>query len=248
MKKTLSIALVALMAITTASAQSSGSKWTLNTRAWTTNYWTNILYSAARGTVIFFTTDYDTDEMRTLQRIIPNCDLVFPVGIEKEGFADPNDIYGPYHYAFGNPFKNVGDFGMGLDLSWRPSVLGFYVGGFFKSQEIVFKTDDSHLRGFYFQPRAGITLGRNKTSLEAGVFYDKTFGCWSNAFDTETSMLSDGLGLDVALTYFTFQGSQFIIQFSMPFHNFLNEKYSDGRFEGMHRRVGYIMLTQRIQL
>lgn len=248
MKKTLSIALVALMAISTASAQSSESQWTLNTRAWTTNYWTDIIYSAARGTVIFLTTEYGSDDMRTLERIIPNSGLVFPVGIEKAGFADPNDIYGPYHYAFGNPFKNVGDFGMGIDLSWRPSFVGVYAGGYFKSQEIVFNNDDSHLRGFYFQPRAGLVFGRNKTSIEAGVFYDKTFGCWSNAFDTETTMLSDGLGLDVALNYFSFSGTQFIIQFSMPFHNFLNDKYPDGRFEGMHRRVGYIMLTQRITL
>ena len=50
--------------------------------------------------------------------------------------------------------------------------MGLYLGAFYKSQEIVFKTNDDHLRAFYFQPRAGLVFGRQKASLEAGVYYD----------------------------------------------------------------------------
>jgi len=246
MKKLLSIVLVTFMAITSLSAQSDKSAWTFNTRAWSTNYWTTLIYDAARSTLVVVTTENDSKEKKTLERIVPGADLVFPIGIEKEGFASPADIRGPYYYAFGNPFKHVGDFGMGIDASWSPSIIGAYAGIYFKSQEIVFEEGDNHLRGFYLQPRAGIVLGRKSTAIEAGVFYDKTFGCWSNAFDTQTDMLSDGLGLDVALTYTLTSNNRFSILFSMPFHNFLNENHPSGLFTGMHRRVGYIMLTQRI--
>lgn len=246
MKKSLSIVLVALIAISTASAQDSRNIWTLNTRAWCTNYWTSLIYGAARSTVVVLTSTENSDDAQTLERIIPSADLVFPIGIEKAGFTDQNDIQGPYYYAFGNPFLHIGDFAVGLDASCQPSVVGFYAGAYFKSQEIVFKEGDSHLRAFYAQPRAGIVLGRERAAVEAGVFYDKTIGCYSTPGDATKAWFSDGLGLDIALSFSLTGKSHSLIQFSMPFHNFLNE--NAGMFEGLHRRVGYIMFTERINL
>lgn len=249
MKKTLSIVIMAVMLFTTASAQTDESAWTLNTRAWCTNYWTSLIYGAARSAVVYFVSDDDdlSDGMEptAVDRILPSADLVFPIGIEKTGFEGGADIQNPYYYAFGHPFKHLGDYAVGFDVSWTPTTVGLYAGAYYKSQEIVFKTNDDHLRGYYIQPRAGIILGRNKATLEAGVFYDKTIGAGGN-FNAEKTMLSDGLGLDIAVSFTHSGKSRSIIQFSMPFHNFLNENHSSGLFKDMHRRVGYIMLTRRI--
>lgn len=248
MKKILSFVVVAFMAITSVSAQSA---WTFNTRSWCTNYWTMLIYEAARSTVVVLTEgDEDNGDAQTLERIIPDCDLVFPVGIEKAGFADPNDIRGPYYYAFGTPFKHVGDFAVGIDASWTPTAVGLYLGAFYKSQELVFKTNDDHLRAFYFQPRAGLVFGRQKASIEAGVYYDmpiSAYGTPGSAYaDAEKTMFAEGLGLDFALSFNIIDNNRTLIQFSMPLHNFLNENHPSNLLTGLHRRVGYIMLTQRI--
>jgi len=247
MKKTLSIVAVALMAITSVSAQSA---WTFNTRSWCTNYWTMLIYDAARSTVVVLTEGDDKDDAQTFKRLVPDCDLVFPVSIENAGFAAPYDIQNPYYYAFGTPFKHVGDFAVGIDASWTPSVVGLYLGAFYKSQELVFQPNDDHLRAFYFQPRAGLVFGRQTAALEAGVYYDmplSAYGTPGSAFaDAEKTMFADGLGLDFALSLSIIDNNRTLIQFSMPLHNFLNENYPGNRFTGMHRRVGYIMLTQRI--
>ena len=150
MKKALLIVAMAVIMATGASAQETKkptkSQFTINTRAWSTNYWSTLLYNIA----------------------------AFPIGMGKEGFADPNDIYGPYHRAFGTPFKRLGDFSIGLDASWVPSIVGVYAGAYYKSQEICFMANDQNLRGNYFQPRAGLVIGGQRTALEAGVFYDFT--------------------------------------------------------------------------
>ena len=247
MKKTLSIVLTTLMALGTATAQTDGSTWTLNSRAWSTNYWTTLIYSTARSTVVVLTTPDDSADAQTLERILPSGDLVFPIGLAKTGFTELNDIQNPYYYAFGTPFLHVGDFAVGVDASWLPTVVGLYAGAYFKSQEIVFKQVDDHLRAFYIQPRAGIVIGRQAASFEAGVYYDKTVGYYSTREGIDNSCFSDGLGLDVAFSVFLSGKSSTVIQYSMPFHNFLNPGHPSGAFEGMDRRVGYIMLTHRIK-
>ena len=40
---------------------------------------------------------------------------------------------------------------------------------------------------------------------------------------------------------------QTLIAFMLPLHNFLNEDYGGGIFNGIKRRVGYIILTERIE-
>ena len=168
----------------------------------------------------------------------------------KEGFASPNDIYGPYHRAFGTPFKRLGDFSIGLDASWVPSIVGVYAGAYYKSQEICFMANDQNLRGNYFQPRAGLVIGGQRTALEAGVFYDFTVGCTgtSQVFGTPNKdMIASGLGLDFAISYANNANSRkVLLMFSMPLHNFLNEDYTGGMLKGKVRKVGYLMLTHRI--
>ena len=221
------------------------SNFTLNTRAWSTNYFTTILYGIANGAVGYFLISDTTDRL-TYSRIIPSSDLVFPIGIEKKGFED-NDIFGPYHRAFKNPFTRPGDFGVGLDASWRPTFFGLYAGAYFKSQEICFKANDDNLRSFYFQPRAGIIIG-GKNAIEAGVYYDMVVGAGGRYPGVEKDMFSNGLGLDFAFSRKSSNKHQTIIAFMLPLHNFLNENYAKGdlNFNGMKRRVGYIMLTERI--
>jgi len=240
MKKFLTIAVMAVMLTAPASAQEKDSQWTLNTRAWCTNYFTTVLYNLAQFTVSEFVFNGNEKDSLLVERIVPNADLVFPVGMGKEGI----NCYGPYHYAFGNPFKHIGDYAIGLDASFRPSFLGFYAGAYFKSQEVVEKSSKDNIRGFYFQPRAGITLG-DKHAFEAGVFYDIVTGCGGSRADVKKDMLKGGLGLDFALSAKSKSGkSMAILQFSMPLHNF----FDTDEVPGCKRKVGYIMLTRRVIL
>ena len=245
MKKVLlTVALAAMLTFGTVFS-AFGQSWTFNTRVWSTNYFTTLIYDAAQATTVFLTTGSDTKESNALSAILPNSDLVFPVGIQKEGFGE-HDICGPYRSAFRNPFKYVGDFAIGLDASWMPSVVGLYGGTFFKSQEVWFKDPEKNLRGFYFQPRGGLCLGGKKGTIEGGVFYDMVVGCGGSVEDINKDRLLSGLGLDFALSWNVNGHHKTMAQFSMPLHNFFNEEYTGQG--GMKRRVGYIMLTHRIVL
>ena len=262
MKKIILLVALTVIMTTKASAQSYDSDWTLNTRLWTTNYFAASLYDLAEGLVKAFAFEGNKKDSILADRIIPDCDLIFPIGLQKKGFEGAGDIYGPYHYAFGNPFKHIGDYSVGLDVSYHPSVVGAYAGAYFKSQEIVFKSTDDNLRGFYFQPRAGLIFGNRQHSFEAGVFYDVLTGCggsWEirsiyneylmSPIEPEKDMLEGGLGLDFAFSTTDKAGIyKTSLQFSMPLHNFINEDYHNGLFHGLKRRVGYISLTQRIRL
>lgn len=249
MKKSLSIVILAVALAGSISAQNPKSPFTLNTRAWSTNYWTTILYNLADGIVTHFAFDGNSTDSLIAEVIIPNADLVFPVGMQKSGFGTANDIYGPYHRAFSNPFKRPGDFGIGLDASWKPSTIGLYVGAYYKSQEICFMANDDNLRGFYFQPRAGVVLGGKKNAIEAGVFYDQVVGCGGTWEPRSKDMLQGGWGLDFALSRTVAKGRQkTMLMFSMPLHNFFNPDYPGGGQKNLNRRVGYIMLTHRVVL
>lgn len=244
------MALLALMTVTTASAQSDDSQWTLNTRAWSTNYFTTMIGAAANFLITGVILDSNGPDSVTIDRIVPLPALVFPVGMKKDGFDEPYNIYGPYHRAFSNPFKHIGDYAVGLDISYQPSVIGFYAGAYFKSQEIVYKNeprDGDNIRGFYFQPRAGLSFGGTKSTFEAGIFYDIPTGCTSTGpVNPDKNILKEGLGLDFAFTNFDKNDpSSLTLQFSMPLHDMFKENCGPGFGK---RRVGYIMLTRRIKL
>ena len=257
MRKIFIVVVMAMMMSANVIAQNTNGKWTLNTRAWTTNYFTNLIFNGI-GTVLeefIYDDEEQKDESQIINATIPDFDLVFPIGMGKKGFGELNNIYGPYHRAFGNPFKHMGDYGFGLDASYKPSRMGFYVGAFYKSNELAYKLTDKNLRGFYFQPRAGIILGGKKNAFEAGVFYDIATSCKGVlindrgvTLDAEKDMLKSGLGLDFALSSTNEkETNKFILQFSMPLHNFLNDGHKSGALIGLKRKVGYIMLTQRVQ-
>lgn len=233
-----------------ASAQTTRQQFTFNTRTWSTNYWTTLLYNLAHSAVVHFAFDGNSTDSLIVESILPSSDLVFPIGMAKAGFEAPmHDIYGPYHRAFSNPFKRIGDYGIGLDMSWKPVSIGIYAGAYFKSQEICFMPNDESLRGFYFQPRAGLVLGGKEHALEAGVFYDKVVGCGGTWEARNIEMLQSGWGLDFALSRTVAKGRhKTMLMFSMPLHNFFNTAYADGSLKNVHRRVGYIMLTHRVVL
>ena len=250
MKKTLLIVIMTVLLTAGASAQTTRQQFTFNTRTWSTNYWTTLLYNLAHSAVVHFAFDGNSTDSLIVESILPSSDLVFPIGMAKAGFEAPmHDIYGPYHRAFSNPFKRIGDYGIGLDMSWKPVSIGIYAGAYFKSQEICFMPNDESLRGFYFQPRAGLVMGGNKHALEAGVFYDKVVGCGGTWEARNKEMLQSGWGLDFALSRTVAKGRhKTMLMFSMPLHNFFNTAYADGSLKNVHRRVGYIMLTHRVVL
>ena len=249
MKKTLAMMALALMITINTSAQDDKA-WTLNTRAWCTNYFTTVLFAVAETAVKEYAIDDESKAKKTLDCIIPDPDLVFPIGMGKSGFDGTNDIYGPYHRAFSNPLKYIGDYAIGVDASWRESTLGFYAGAYFKSQEIVFEETDDNIRGFYIQPRAGFIMGSKKRAFEAGAFYDVVTGCGGSFDNKDKGMLKGGFGLDFAFSTTDKKGNKTLLQFSMPLHNFIDSSYNKNGIDlsGMKRKVGYISLTQRIAL
>lgn len=248
MKKYFVTAVMMMTICISASAQEENA-FTVNSRAWCTNYFTTAIYGLAESLVKEFAADDNTKAEKIMDHIIPDPDLVFPVGMGKSGFDENGvgDIYGPYHRAFGNPFKHIGDYAIGVDASYKSSILGFYAGAYFKSQEVVFKETDENIRGFYFQPRAGLIMGSQKHAFEAGIFYDVVTGCGGSINNTDKDMLKGGLGLDFAFsTTDKKDKTKTLLQFSMPLHNFFNTDHA-GQSD-LKRKVGYIMLTQRIIL
>ena len=246
MKKLLSIVVMAVLLSSSITAQESKSQFTINTRAWSTNYWTTILYSLTQGAIVHWALGDD----RVADAIIPDAELVFPIGIVKEGFRDPYNIYGPYHRAFSNPFKRPGDFGVGLDASFMPSTVGVYAGVYYTRQELCFIPSDQNLRANYLQPRIGLVIGKNRKAIEAGVFYDQALTCtgtW-NAWGTpHKEMIQDGWGIDFSFSLTNRDGDQKnLLTFSMPLHNLLNESYAEGMTKGLNRRVAYLMFSHRI--
>ncbi|MBO4450809.1 MAG: hypothetical protein J5770_00150 [Bacteroidaceae bacterium] len=241
MKKVLASIVLALIFAANVSAQS---EWTFNTRAWSTNYFTTLIFDAV--TVTTKEVILDGEDSDLADRIIPTADLVFPFGVKKEGFGGMTEIYCPYHRAFGNPFKNPGDYGIGIDASWKPSFIGVYAGAFYKSQEVVFKQFNS-IRGYYFQPRLGLIAGKgDEHAVELGAFYDVLTGCGGRMAGANKDMLRGGFGFDVAYSFSPDDNRQFLLQISTPLHNFFSKDYE--KATGFDRRVGYIMLTSRIKL
>lgn len=247
MKKYLSAIILTFAISFQAAAQEANSQWTFNTRAWCTNYFTTSIYNLIeKGAKHLLFKGADKDSLWA-ERIVPDANFVFPIGMGKKGFGDPNNIYGPYHRAFANPIKHIGDYAIGADVSFLPTGVGIYAGAYFKSQEIVWKDTKDNLRGFYFQPRVGLLMGTKKLSYEAGVFYDVVTGCGGSVEDNSKDRLKGGWGLDFAISRTDKKGnSKFLLQFSMPLHNFLNDGYIGQ--QGMKRKVGYISLTRRICL
>ena len=249
MKRLLLLALIAIMATSQMSAQRKNSQWTLNTRAWSTNYFTTLIFAAVSEGIVYYAFSGHTSDSLWVERIIPTPDLVFPIGMGKSGFSEATDIYGPYHYAFGNPIKHIGDFGIGLDVSYKPCAVGIYAGAYFKSQELVWRENYDNLRGYYFQPRAGLMVGSDKNAFEAGVFYDVVTGCsgemptLEGKLTDDKRILKNGIGLDFAFSSAD-KGGRTELQFSMPLHNF----FDSGFLPGYKRKVGYIMVTRRVIL
>lgn len=243
MKKHFIIVILAVTLSMGANAQEKKGSFTFNTRAWSTNYWTHLLYNTANALVTHFVFDDD----KTIEAVIPDASLVFPIGITKEGFAEPLDIHSPYHRAFSNPFNQLGDYGIGVDMSWTPTAVGLYAGAYYKSQEICFTASDQNLRGNYFQPRAGLILGGGKTALEAGAFYDMVLNCTGSWGKPDKDMILGGWGLDFALSSTNKSGTRKnMLMFSLPLHNFFNEAYAGGLLKGLKRKVGYIMVSHRV--
>lgn len=247
MKKIFAILLATLMLTPNVQAQDTQkhSDWTIDTRAWSTNYFTTLIFGMLETAGKSFIHD-DRDSV-LIDRIIPTPDLVFPVGLQRKGFAYPQDIYQPYHRAFGNPFKNIGDYAIGLDVAWTPSVIGLYAGFYFKSQEVCFTGPNyPTVRSFMLQPRFGMSVnfGDDRHSgIEAGVFYDAVTGIGGEGHNQKKDILKNGWGLDFALRHDDPKGKgQSILQFSMPLHNFFADN------TGFKRRVGYIMFTRRVML
>ena len=243
MKKFITSILLAVLFTANVSAQEDA--WTINTRAWSTNYFTTLLFGAVAVTTKEYVFEGDS-ESSLARRIIPTPELVFPFSVKKSGFGGVTEIYCPYHRAFSNPITNLGDYGIGVDASWKPSVIGVYAGAYYKSQEVVFKQYNS-IRANYIQPRLGVIAGMgDEHAVELGAFYDILTGSGGRMAGPKKDLLRGGFGLDLAYSFTPDDDTQYLIQISAPLHNFFSKNAE--RTFGWDRRVGYIMLTTRIKL
>lgn len=211
---------------------------------------TSEILDGARDAILKYLCKGHTTDSLTVARVLPDWTLAWPIGIEKEGF-DNNDIHTPYKKFMGIPFYD-GDYAFGIDFSYySPWYIGFYSGTYIKSQEIIFKENDEHLRSFALQPRGGLSIHYKGIALEGGVFFDIIVGAGGNFKNSNIEMLKNGLGLEFSLTLMA-DKKLLSITYSMPLHNFLNENYKDASganpFDGMKRRIGYIMLNYRFIL
>lgn len=248
MKRIFAFILLAFFITASIQAQDTNSQrsdWSINTRAWSTNYFTTLIVGGIEAIGKSFIKDNRDSVL--IDRILPQPSIVFPVGLQRKGFSYPLDIYQPYHRAFANPFSHIGDYAIGVDAAYTPTVVGCYAGFYFKSQEVCFTGPDfPTVRAFMLQPRFGLSLNfgeERKTGIEAGVFYDAVTGIGGDNNGVEKDVLKNGWGLDFALRHNNENKKhQSILQFSMPLHNFFSNA------TGWKRRVGYIMFTHRIML
>ena len=119
MKKIVSILSLSLVILVTTNANAQ-SDFTLNSRAWSTNYFASMLYGAAIEGIKELAYNSTSDSL-VLERILPDPDIVFPIGLTKR-LDSPSNIYGPYRRAFKSPFKHLGDWGLGVDASYMSLV------------------------------------------------------------------------------------------------------------------------------
>lgn len=133
MKKVVLFLFIFILFVVRSNAQTG---FSLNAKAWTTNYYSLLIYTSFYRALYFLIEDPNAKDIYLF--LMPNSSGAFPVGIEKNGF-ESNEIYGPYHRAFSNPFKHLGDYSIGLDGTYKWNRFGVYVGIHFKSQEITSK-------------------------------------------------------------------------------------------------------------
>ena len=69
MKRFLAIVLLAFVISANAFAQKEECQWTLNTRAWTTNYFASLIYDVATSFVKQFVFDYSVNDSLLFEQI-----------------------------------------------------------------------------------------------------------------------------------------------------------------------------------
>ena len=73
MKKIILMAVLSVMMTTQAAAQQTDKVWTLNSRAWSTNYFTTALYCLANALVTDVACKGNTKDSLMLERILPDA-------------------------------------------------------------------------------------------------------------------------------------------------------------------------------
>lgn len=225
------------------------SKFSFGISGYTTNYYAAVLYNIIASPVYeAIYEDYDDDSFAF--NVIPNVAVMFAIPVNNTTQETVGKIYSPYKKCLKEPWKDMGDYSIGIDFSYdhMRTPFGVYVGCNYKSSEVV--TSELNHRAHYISPKAGLRLRYEGGFLvEVGGSYDFAFK-YSGNYQNSKNCVNSGFNANFALGYWFENGSSIALKYEHPLYNFFNEDFSqDGGlthpFEGVNRRTGYISISIR---
>ena len=226
-------------------AKAGNNKFTFNIRTYTTNVYVGVGLLAVYGSII----KDDEDPLGSLFSMSP---YMFAIPIHNTGNDEIGDLKSPYRRCLKAPWKDLGDYKVGLNLSYDnvTTPFGFYIGCDYKSVEV--PTNKIDHRTHYISPNAGLRLRYGETEgllLEIGGAYDIPFK-YSGMFNNDINVVNSGVTLNFGIGGWQKSGTSVILQYEHPIYNYFNEKFSlDGGASfplmGVKRTMGYISLAFR---
>ena len=132
-------------------AKAGNNKFTFNIRTYTTNVYVGVGLLAVYGSII----KDDEDPLGSLFSMSP---YMFAIPIHNTGNDEIGDLKSPYRRCLKAPWKDLGDYKVGLNLSYDnvTTPFGFYIGCDYKSVEV--PTNKIDHRTHYISPNAGLRL------------------------------------------------------------------------------------------
>lgn len=222
---------------------------------------TNMFVGWGIGLIEQFSLGWIEDEETAYKvyRYIPRIGWQIPVTIDNSVPEGHVKMGSPWRRTFSNPFKKLGDFNIGLSMSYdnMNTPFGFYVHAKYKSTEVIMKDDNvMDSRAHYFEPGAGLRLLFGKVFVvEAGASYDYAFKYRGEWDKDGTKVINSGvcgdlgIGLTIANEGFDKRAS-FLLKYQHPFYNYFNKDYTpdDGityPYADTKRKVGYFTFMFR---
>lgn len=162
-----------------------------------------------------------------------------------------------YAQTFANPFKRIGDFGIGLSIEDYSEIgIGYYTSLKYKSHEVAFKGTKLNDRARYISPEIGIRYTpsdidrRSGITIGAGVSYDWMLKYRGKMHDYGNDAANSGFTASLSLGFCSreVEGLSFSIKAGIPLYNFYNKDFSpDGGithpFKDVDRQIGHFTFT-----
>lgn len=235
------------LATMTLSLSAGAGGFSFNINGYTTNYFAALFYNLVANPIK--QAIIEDDEESIALNFIPRIDIMFPIPVHNTTQETVGDMYTPYKRCFKMPWKDFGDYSIGVSAAYDvgSTPFGVYFGCNYKSTKV--PTDELDHRAQYISPNVGIRLRYGfGLLLEFGGSYDgllKYTGNYQDNKDCANSGFCANFGLGL-----WGKGGSILLKYEHPLYNFFNENFSlDGGlthpFEGVKRSMGYISLGFR---